>query len=414
MAAALPTARYFDEVPGDLLDLILIAVIAAFAVAGYRQGFIIGVLSLVGFLAGVAAGAYIAPDVARALAKSATWQAFLAIVVVFALAVVGMMIASGIGVAIRSKVIGRPATVVDALGGATVNVLAVLIVAWLIGSFVINSSAFPAVARQVNNSSVLRTVDRVMPQSVKYLPWFPQLRVLLSNGLYTQVFGALGAESSIGIPSPDPSVVAQTALTRDEPSIVKVTGEATTCSQTIEGTGFVISPQHVLTNAHVVAGVDQDLTVTPNGGLQHAARVVLYDPERDLAVLYVPGLNARALTFAGPAADPTSAAVAGYPMNHSLSVVPATIGKTFSASGPDIYQTGSVNREMYVVRATIEPGNSGGPLLSAGGEVYGVVFAASTYYQQTGYALTASEVTSDADAGMHRFGSVSTEACQDG
>ncbi|MGB6454592.1 MAG: MarP family serine protease [Streptosporangiaceae bacterium] len=400
--------------PGDLLDLILIAVIAAFAVAGYRQGFIIGVLSLVGFLAGVAAGAYIAPGISRALARSTTWQAFLAILVVFAMAVIGMMIASGIGVALRSRLIGRPATVVDSLGGATVNVLAVVIVAWLIGSFILNSSAFPAVSRQVNNSAVLRTVDRVMPRSVLYLPFFPQLRSLLSNGLYSQVFGAFGAESSIGLPAPDPSVVSSAALNRAESSIVKVTGEATSCSQTIEGSGFVISPQHVLTNAHVVAGVDLGLSVTADANERFTARVVLYDPERDLAVLYVPGLTAASLPFGGPASDGTSAAVAGYPLNHSLSVVPARIGHSFTATGPDIYQTGSVNRQMYAVRAVIQPGNSGGPLLSAGGQVYGVVFAASTYYPDTGYALTASEVASDAAAGSHDYGAVQTQGCQDG
>jgi S1-C subfamily serine protease len=400
-------------VPGDLLDLILIAVIAAFAVAGYRQGFIIGVLSLAGFLAGVAVGAYIAPGISRALAKSTTWQAFVAILVVFVLAVVGMMIASGIGVALRSRVIGRPATVVDSLGGAAVNVLAVVIVAWLIAQFVSNSSAFPVVSRQVNDSAVLRTVDRVMPHSVLYLPFFPQLRSLLAHGLYSQVFGELGGAAGVALPVPSTSVVSSSVLARSERSIVKVTGDATSCSQTIEGSGFVIWPQHVLTNAHVVAGVDQDLQVTATG-VAYRARVVLYDPDRDLAVLYVPGLSAAPLSFGGQAPYDTSAVVAGYPLNQALSVVPAAIGQRFSATGPNIYQTGSVNRQMYAVRALIQPGNSGGPLLSTGGEVYGVVFAASTIYHNTGYALTASEVEGDVAAGSHDYAAVPTQGCQDG
>ncbi len=399
---------------GDLLDLILIAVIAAFAVAGYRQGFIIGVLSLAGFLAGVAAGAYLAPGIARTLARTATWQAFLAILVVFLMAVVGMVIASGIGVALRSRLIGRPLTVVDSVGGAVVNVLAVAIVAWLIGNFVGNSAAFPAVSRQVNNSAVLRTVDGVMPRGVLYLPFFPQLRSLLSNGLYSQVFGALGAESSIALPNPDPSAVHSAALTRAEASIVKITGEATSCSQTIEGSGFVISPQHVLTNAHVVAGVDLGQTVTADGDKRYTAHVVLYDPERDLAVLYVPGLTAPPLSFGGQAPDGVSAAVAGYPENRALTVVPARVGAQFSATGSDIYQTAQVNRQMYAVRARIEPGNSGGPLLSTAGQVYGVVFAASTYYPDTGYALTAGEVASDVAAGERDYRPVSTQGCQAG
>lgn len=400
--------------PGDVLDLILIAVIAAFAVAGYRQGFIIGVLSLVGFVAGVALGAYLAPGLSRALAKNGSAQAFLAIVVVFVMAVIGMLIASGIGVAVRSRVTGRPATVVDSLGGAAVNVIAVVIVAWLIGSLVLNSTAFPAVARQVNNSAVLRTVDGIMPRSALYLPMFPQLRNLLSNGLYTQVFGAIGAESAIAMPAPDPSFANTAAEARAEQSIVKVTGMATSCSLNIEGTGFVISPHHVLTNAHVVAGVNLGLTVWSKDGARYPARVVLYDPNRDVAVLYVGGLAAPPLQFAGPAAVGTPAAVAGYPENHPLTVVPARVGRAWQTSGPNIYQTASVTRQIYPVRAQILPGNSGGPLLSEGGQVYGVVFAASTTQSDLGYALTAGEVGGDVATGSGDFTAVSTQGCQNG
>jgi S1-C subfamily serine protease len=334
---------------------------------------------------------------------------------VFAVAVIGMMIASGIGVALRSRLIGRPATVIDSVGGATVNVVAVVIVAWLIGSFVLNSAAFPTVSRQVNDSAVLRAVDHVMPKNVLYLPFFPQLRSMLSNGVYSQVFGGFGAESSIALPAPNPAVAQSPALTRAEPSIVKVLGVATSCSQTIEGSGFVISPHHVLTNAHVVAGVNEDLSVTVNGNQTYTrVRVVLYDPETDLAVLYVPALSVPALQFAGAAPYGTSAAVAGYPENASLTVVPANIGHAFSATGPDIYQTGSVNRQMYAIRALIQPGNSGGPLLSASGEVYGVVFAKSTIYSDTGYALTDSEIATDVRAGEQDYSPVSTQGCQDG
>ncbi len=148
--------------PGDLLDLILIVLAAAFAVAGYRQGFIIGVLSFAGFLGGVAIGAVFAPKISQAIASSLPWQAFIAILVVFAAAVIGMVIASSLGVALRSRVRGRPATVVDSLGGALVNVAAVLLVAWLIGSFVAYSP-FPAISSEVNNSFVLKTVDKLVP-----------------------------------------------------------------------------------------------------------------------------------------------------------------------------------------------------------------------------------------------------------
>jgi len=401
-------------VPGDLLDLILIAVIAAFAVAGYRQGFIIGVLSLVGFVGGIAFGAYIAPGISRALASSASWRAFLAILVVFVTAVIGMLIASGIGVTVRSRLNGRQLTRADSLGGAAVNVVAVVIVAWIIGSFVLNSPQFPGVSRQVNNSAVLRTVDKVLPRSALYLPMFPQLRSLISNGLYSQVFDAIGAQSGAGLPNPTQAVLSSAALSGDTRSIVKINGTATTCSLTIEGSGFVISPGHVLTNAHVVAGVDSDLTAKTADGASYPARVVLYDPETDVAVLDVPGLTAPRLLFAAPPQYGTDGIVAGYPLNQDFTAVPATVGSAFTATGPDIYQTGSVNRQIFDIKAQIEPGNSGGPLLSSNGQVYGVVFAASTNYLGTGYALTAGQVAHDVAAGASATRPVSTEGCQDG
>jgi S1-C subfamily serine protease len=400
-------------VPGDLLDLVLIALIAAFAVAGYRQGFIIGVLSLAGFVLGVAGGAFIAPGISRALAKSVQWQAFIAILVVFAAAVIGMLIASGLGVAVRSRLTGRPATVVDSLGGAAVNIVAVLIVAWLIGSFLQNAQ-FSGISRQVDDSAVLRTVDSVMPRAVLYLPVFPGLHSLLSNGLYSQVFSAIGAEGSLTLAPASKTVLKAPALARDEQSIVKIEGIASSCSQQIEGSGFVIAPHHVLTNAHVVAGVTVGPYVYQPGGPQLAAHVVLYDPLRDLAVLYVPGLSAPVLKLAGPASNGTSAIVAGYPEDHPFTVVPARIGYSMQASGPNIYATQDVTRQIYPIKADIRSGNSGGPLLARDGQVYGVVFAASTAYADIGYALTSSEVMSDVTTGGQETKDVSTQSCQDG
>jgi len=398
-------------VPGDLLDLILIVLAAAFAVAGYRQGFIIGVLSFAGFIGGVAVGAIFAPQISRALASSLPWQAFVAILVVFSAAVVGMVIASGLGVAVRSRMRGRPATFLDSLGGAAVNVAAVLLVAWLIGSFVAYSP-FPEISGQVNDSAVLKAVDGLVPRSALTLPGFPPLRRLLTSGPYTQVFSALGAESALAVPPPDPAVLKSRGLFLARDSVVKVTGIAPSCSRQIEGSGFVISADHVLTNAHVVAGVTQRQDVLTRLGRQYQATVVLYDPQRDLAVLDVPGLTAPPLSFAGPASFGASAIVAGYPLDHAFTVGAARLDAAESAIGPNIYQNSQVRRQIYPIRALVQPGNSGGPLLTPGGQVYGVVFAAATSLKMTGYALTAAEVSSDVTAGEHATVPVSTQACQ--
>ena len=122
--------------------------------------------------------------------------------------------------------------------------------------------------------------------------------------------------------------------------------------------------------------------------------MVLFDPERDVAVLYVPQLNARPLAFTGPASLGDEAVVAGYPLDHNFTAVPARVGDDQLAQAPDIYQSNEVTRQIYSIRANVEPGNSGGPLLATNGQVYGVVFAAAVGVKNTGYALTAGEVRS--------------------
>ncbi len=392
---------------GDLLDLILIALAAAFAVAGYRQGFIVGILSFAGFLGGAAVGASFAPRLARSLVQGSAQQALVAIVAVFVAAMIGQLLASAIGAAVRSRVHWRPATLIDSVAGAAVSVISVLLIAWLIGSAVVNAP-FAMVTNQVQRSAVLHAVDGVMPPAARTM--FSDFRSLLASGPYVQVFGALGAEA-LTVAPPNPAVLDSAGLVRSRNSIVKVMGIAPTCQRRIEGSGFVISPQHVLTNAHVVAGVTEVQTVTTRQGDRFRATVVLFDPERDLAVLDVPGLTARTLNFAGPANLGDEAIVAGYPRDNPFTAVPARVGDDQLAQAPDIYQSKEVTRQIYSIRADVEPGNSGGPLLAPDGRVDGVVFAAAVGVKDTGYALTASEVEGDARAAASATNAVSTQAC---
>jgi S1-C subfamily serine protease len=399
-------------VPGDFLDLILLVLVAAFAVAGWRQGFIIGILSLAGFIGGAALGAVIAPGISRAIAHTASAQAIVAITVVFMSAVLGMLVASGIGVAVRSRVTGGPATFLDSVGGAIVNVVSVLLVAWLLGS-IVAGARFPSVFRQVNNSVVLRTVDRLMPRAVDSLTLFPPLRGLISgSGLYSPVFSALGAGETPALPAANPDVLDSSARAYILRSVVKIQGVAPSCSLRIEGSGFVISPDHVLTNAHVVAGVTSGQVVYTRTGQRYNASVVFYDPRTDIAVLDVPGLQAPSLQFAGPAPYEANAIVAGYPLNHPLTMRAARVGASINAYGLDIYESAYVTRQIYPLKVLVQPGNSGGPLVAPDGEVYGVVFAASTDENDVGYALTAAQVASDVRAGEVDTTPVSTEGCQ--
>lgn len=395
---------------GDFLDLILIALAAAFAVAGYRQGFIIGALSFAGFTGGAVLGIYFTPGVVMAVTNSQSTQAVLAIIVVFAAAVIGMLLASALGVTLRSRVRRRPGTVLDSIGGALINIAAILLLAWLIGSLVAYAPPFPAFAYQVNNSLLLRGVDRLIPQQAK--PEFSALRRLLSTKPYVQVFGALGAETALDVPKPDPGVLQGPALLRDRNSVVKIEGLAPSCSRTIEGSGFVIGPDHVITNAHVVAGVTDGPRVYTRSGSPYPARVVLFDPRRDIAVLYVPDLHLRALKVVTSAPFGAQAIVAGYPLDASFTAVPARVGRSELANGPDIYDRTHVVRGIYPIRAVVKPGNSGGPLIASNGQIYGMVFAAAVSVPDTGYALTGGEITGDLKAGRTRTAGVSTSQCQ--
>jgi S1-C subfamily serine protease len=397
-------------VRGDVLDLILIVVVAAFAVSGYRQGFIVGVLSFFGFVGGALLGAEFGPSISRALVGGQTQQDVVAVVLLVGFAVLGQFIAATIGAAMRSTVTWRSATVLDSVGGSLVSIVSVLLIAWVVGSVLIESP-FPTVDQQVNNSLVLQTLDKFMPSPARTM--FSDFRRLLAgNNIYAEVFNGIGEERILAIPAPDPAVLDSPGFRSASGSVVKVQGVAPSCERSIEGSGFVISPDHILTNAHVVAGVTRSQTVTTSAGQQFPATVVFYDPQVDVAVLYVPGLGLPSLRFAGPASPGDDAVVAGYPLDaQTLQAAPARIGGIQNAQGPNIYQTTTVTRQIYEIRAVVESGNSGGPLLSPEGAVDGVVFAAAVGVSDTGFALTAAQVSADATAGESLTTPVSTMGC---
>jgi len=395
-------------VRGDLLDIALLVIAAAFAVSGYRQGFIVGSLSFIGFVGGAVLGAEFGPAIARAIVGGLTQQDVVAVILLVSFAIIGQFVASSIGAAVRDSMTSPSSTTIDAVGGSAVSVLSMLLIAWSIGS-VLTASSFPVVVSQVNNSVVLGTMDKIMPSQAKTM--FSDFRRLLADGPFPQVFSGIGAAHLFAISPPDPAVLNSPGYLAARTRIVKVQGTAPSCDRSIEGSGFVYAPQHVLTNAHVVAGVTQGPTVTTVDGVTYRAQVVLYDPQVDIAVLYVPGLNLTPLQFDDQAQAGDNAVVAGYPLDHSFTAVPARIGVTQNAVGPDIYQTGTVDRQIFEIRALVQPGNSGGPLLSPSGTVYGVVFAAAVDTADTGFALTAQEVAADASAGASQTFPTSTQGC---
>ena len=391
---------------GDLLDLILLGACVLFGISGYRQGFVVGVLSFVGFLGGGVVGAKVAPSLAHSSALSGLPATTVAVSVVFFAAVLGQLLATVVGGWVRTHLVWHPVRVVDAVAGAGVSVVSLLLVAWLVGTAVA-SSPFTGLAAQVRRSEVLHAVDRAVPGGARGL--FASFRRLIDDRGFPEVFGDLVPTEVRPVDPPDPRLASSAVVTSVRTRVFKITGVASSCSKRIEGSGFAYAPGRIMTNAHVVAGVRTPQVHLAGGTVD--ATVVVYDPDRDIAVLAVPDLRVRPLAFAGPARTGDGAIVMGYPQDGPFRPDAARIRGTQEAKGPDIYQRKTVVREIYALRARVRPGNSGGPLVSPGGAVYGVVFAAAADDPQTGYALTAQEVAGDAARGRTASSRVSTQGC---
>lgn len=390
------------------LDLGLLVAVVAFAVSGYRQGFLVGALSFVGLLGGGALGAVLAPRVGAVGQASGGARIVLAVAVVVVVAVLGQLLATALGASLRRRLTAPSTRTLDSAGGAVLSALSVLLVAWLIATAVAHAS-LPALARSVRQSQVLAAVDRVMPGSAT--TWFSSFRRLVNESGFPQVFEGIGGQHAAPVSPPDPSVAGSAAVRRARSGIVKIVGSASSCSRRITGTGFVYAPQRVLTNAHVVAGVRRPTVLVSGSDRKLSGRVVVYDARRDVAVVQVPGLRRDPLRFAGPAQPGDAAVVAGFPEQGPFTAVAARVRGRQRARGPDIYQRSQVTRDVYALRARVRPGNSGGPLLAPDGRVYGVVFAAAVDDPDTGYALTAAEVAGSAAAGARATEPVSTQEC---
>jgi S1-C subfamily serine protease len=392
-----------------VVDWIIVLVAGGYAIGGYRNGAVIGLFSLVGFFGGAAVGAQLARPLGSHLA-GAQAQVPVAIVCVLMVAMAGQLIAVWGGGHLRQRITWRPAQHVDAAIGAGLGLISVLLVAWMV-AVPLASSPYPSLSSAVRRSAIVRGVDGVMPTPVRNV--YSSLRRYIDRSGFPPVFGDLQSTHIVDVGPPDPALLHSPGVSAAHGSVLKIYGEAPQCDRGIEGSGFVYADQHVLTNAHVVAGTSRVSVVTSDG--QRSARVVDYDPRRDVAVLYVPGLHADALRFAAkPAATGASAIVVGYPEDGPFDVRPARVRDRGDLAGHDIYGRGSVVREIYSVRSVVRSGNSGGPLITPGGAVLGMVFATALDSSDTGFALTRAEIASDADAGRSATTAVSTGGCTPG
>ena len=389
----------------NILDWILVLVLLAYAVSGYWQGFISGAFATAGLLiGGFVSVLWLVPQLLGD-AEPSLWVSLGALFVVLLSASFGQAVFQYFGSRIRDRITWQPVRAVDAVGGAALSAAAVLVVAWVLG-VAVSGSALPGVTTQVRSSLVLSEVDDVMPSEAdEALRAFNEV---VGSGFFPRYLEPFAPERIIEVGPPSDKVARDAQVRAARGSVLKIRGE-NSCGRGVEGTGFVYSPGRIMTNAHVVAGVDEPNVIVNDQEVP--ARVVHYDSDLDVAVLAVQGLGRPFLRFDKTGEAQDDAAVLGYPNDGPYNVQAARIRGEQRLRSPDIYGSGSVIREVYSLRSLVRPGNSGGPLLSVDGDVLGVIFAASVSDRDTGYALTADQVSRSAAAGITNDTEVDTGDC---
>lgn len=389
----------------NVLDWILVVVVLAYAVSGYWQGFISGAFATAGLLiGGFLSVLWLVPQLLGD-AEPSLWVSLGALFVVLLSASVGQAVFQYVGTRIRDRITWQPVRAVDAVGGAALSAAAVLVVAWVLG-VAVSGSALPGISTQVRSSAVLGQVDEVMPDEADEV--LKAFNEVVGSSFFPRYLEPFAPERIIEVGPPSDKIARDPQVRAAHPSVLKIRGE-NSCGRGVEGTGFVYSPGRIMTNAHVVAGVDDPTVLV--GEQEVTARVVHYDPDLDVAVLAVDGLGRPFLRFDKTAEAGDNAAVLGYPNDGPYNVQAARIRGEQRLRSPDIYGSGTVVREVFSLRSLVRPGNSGGPLLSADGHVYGVIFAASVTDRETGYALTADQVAESAAQGLTNDSEVDTGDC---
>ncbi len=370
------------------LDIAVLVVAFIAAISGWRSGALGSLMSFVGVVLGAIAGVMLAPHIVSHV-HSPRAKLFAALFLILALVVIGEVAGVVLGRAVRGAIRNRGIRTVDSIIGVALQLVVVLVAAWLLAT-PLTSSDQPNLAAAVRGSKVLAEVDKYAPEWLKSVP--KRMSTLLSTSGLPEVLQPFGRTPIQAVDAPDASLADSLVVANARPSVVKIRGVAPGCQKVLEGTGFVIAPNRVMSNAHVVAGSDS-VTVQAEGQT-YDATVVSYDPNADISILDVPNLPQRPLVFAEqPAKSGTDAVVLGYPGGGDFAATPARVREIIELNGPDIYRTTTVNREVYTIRGTVRQGNSGGPMINRAGQVLGVVFGAAVDDNDTGFVLTANEVS---------------------
>lgn len=387
------------------VDIILLVIAAGYAISGFAQGFVVNLAGMLGLLLSGVLAVTAVPKIFGDHSSRDLGTSLMALGIVVGAAAIGQAVGTMIGVDVRRGFERHPVRWLDSLGGAALGVAAVLIAGWALG-YSVSGSNIPYLSRAARESVVMRHVDRFMPAPATEL--LRSFNRVVDANLFPRYIDPFANERIVNTGPPDAKTLALPAVQAARNSVFKVLGEAV-CGRGIEGSGFVYAPDHVMTNAHVVAGVRHPRVITADGEME--ADVVLFDPEIDLAVLYVRGLDAVPLAFDPSARPGDDAAILGFPGNGPFDARAARIRAAVRLRSPDIYGAGQLDRDTYSIRGLVRSGNSGGPLISSAGRVFGVIFAASITDDTTGYAITTEQAADDARRGRTAELAVGTGQC---
>lgn len=385
------------------LDLVILALVVLSISTGFRRGAAMQVISYVGLIVGLLVGALVAPTFAG-LAERPGTQATVAMVTLLVSGGLGDLLGWFAGARVGRALGKRGFGSADAAAGIVVSVVTILLTTWFL-AFNLVQGPFPALSRQIRESVVVRGLDAALPRPPSLLG---QVRRFLNRFGFPEVFAGIPPPPARPVPDPSRGQVSDAIEAADQ-STVKVIGEA--CGRIQEGSGFFVAEDYVVTNAHVVAGVESPQVHRRNGDVT-LGTVTLFDPDLDLAVLRFDGSAPEPLELARRNLDRgAQGAVLGYPGGGPLEAETAAVRRTITAAGRDIYGKGAVRRQVYELQAEVRPGHSGGPFVSVDGVVAGIVFAASTTNEEVGYALTAIQARPQIALGLARTDPVDTGEC---
>lgn len=387
--ALVPERSILALSPGIIVDAVFVVLVLIALFSGWRQGAFAAVLSALGVAAGLVCSVAIAPHLVQ-LTDSSALRFILALALMFLLVGLGNLVGGLLGARLRDRIRWRGSLIIDSLIGSLFHAMATVLVAWLV-AIPIATNVGGSVSQGLKHSHALGFVDKHTPEIIAHVP--SKMAALLNESGLPPLVSPFSEARAREVAAPNIKVEDTALVERLRPAVVHVMGESQQCSRRLMGSGFAVDDNHVVTNAHVVAGTNS-VRLDTVAGVQDAV-VVYYNPSLDIAVLRSEHLGLSTLAWATEdARSGDDAIVMGFPQSGPFEAAPARVADKFSIAGPNIYATGRVERESYSVRGNIRQGNSGGPLVNTNGEVLGVVFGASVDKTDIGYALTAREVTS--------------------